>query len=323
MVLVGSIGHRLKKLLPPHIITPTYTAHGAGDEVHMILEYSDGSQWGQVRANCANRVIFSHDISNSNMSALESVEKIAQQFAPDLVVLSGAHLLGGQKTAVWKQRLNVIDNLLDTFSFIPVHWELGTIGNLDFFQELAHNLFPRINSLGLNEQELLSVAKSANAPFDFQSVPQKPGIEWVSDLLHWLMLTYGLPSGMESSLTRIHLHSLSFHLIATVNGGPWFDNMKAVMAGARMAGLQACKTDKFSSSDFKLLHPREFYVSRTDGFLSKNIMASTNGFAQWSRDNVTYYLSPVLVCKNPTKTVGLGDAISALGLVHSIYQPLS
>lgn len=318
--MIGPLGQGLKKLLPDNIITPTYTSDSDRDEIHMILEYSTGTQWGQTRANCANRIIFSHDIHNSKMIALESMQDVFHQYAPDLVVLSGAHLLGGQKKAIWKQRLNAIAGVLDTtLNSVPVHWELGTIGNLEFFQQLAHDLFPRVNSLGLNEQELLSVAKSSNAPFDFHSVPQKPGIEWVSDLLHWLIQTYSSQSGMTSSLTRVHLHSLSFHLIATVEGGPWSHSKEAVMAGARVAGLQACNTDTYSSSNFKLIHPEKFYVSRTDILLSKTMMSFTGGWSQWCRDEIIYNFSPVLVCKNPTKTVGLGDAVSSLGLIYSSY----
>ena len=33
-----------------------------------------------------------------------------------------------------------------------------------------------------------------------------------------------------------------------------------------------------------------------------------------------FAFSPVLVCKKPLKTVGLGDAISATGLIYSTYK---
>ena len=178
VILIGPIGHRLRELLPDDITTPTFANDKDQDEIHMILEYSVETQWGDVKANCANRIIFSHDISNSKMTALTSVPNAVAQFSPDLVILSGAHLLGGLEKAVWKQRLNAIAEELDTtLHSIPVHWELGTIGNMEFFRQLSQVLFPRINSLGLNEQELLSVAKSCNAPFDFDRVPQKPGID--------------------------------------------------------------------------------------------------------------------------------------------------
>ena len=287
----------------------------------MILEYSAGNQWGEVKSFCANRVIFSHDISNSNMVALEQVEESVAKFMPDLAILSGAHLLGDQTQEVWEQRLNHTATILEiVLRSIPVHWELATIGNLNFFQHLADSLFPRIQSLGLNEQELLSVAKSCGAPFDFENIPQKPDIELVSDLLHWLMLQYSSITGHSSTLSRVNLHSLMFHVIAVVQGGPWHNSKQAVMAGARVAGLQACDATAFNAFDFKLLNPEQFYVSRENIPLSEKVTYSKDGCIQWFRSGIHYYLSPVLVCNNPAKTVGLGDAISALGLIYSEFK---
>lgn len=322
-MLVGPIGDKLKSLLHSDILTPTYSDVGGTDEVHMILEYPVGADWGQTKSTCANRIIFSHDISNSKMVALEDIGHVVDQFSPDLAVLSGAHLLGGQPQEVWTQRLKDIVALLKSSLWdIPVHWELATIGNMKFFQKLAENLFPAVNSLGLNEQELLSVAKSSNAPFDLASIPQKPGIEWVSDLLHWLMLRFSSLSGFPSILTRVHFHSLSFHIIATVKGGPWINNKEAVMAGAEVAGLQACDTDSFSPESFQVKLPELFSITKTDAELLDIVKSSRAGWAEWIRDDIHYYFSPVLVCNHPKKTVGLGDAISSLGLIYSEYHAI-
>ncbi len=320
VVLIGVIGSKLKSLLSDAIITPTFT-DSSKDEVHMILEYSSGSKWGQVKSSCANRVIFSHDLSNSRMVALEYLPEAVNNFKPDLAVLSGAHLMEAQQHEFQESRLQDVGALLDTtFKSVPVHWELATVGNMNFLVRLAQVIFPRVESLGLNEQELLSVAKSSEAPFNFTIIPQKPGIAWVSDMLHWLMQTYSSVGGKHSTLTRVHLHSLSFHVVATVDGGPWSNSREAVMAGARVAGLQACDADTYSASAFKIITPEEFHISKTDVSLSRIVMSLRNGWVRWFRGGVSYYFSPVLVCKEPIKTVGLGDAISALGLLYTQYK---
>lgn len=307
----------MRTLLNPGIETPSYSMN-AKEEVHMILEYSSEDEWGDLKSSCANRVIFSHDISNSKMVALEHVEEAVNTVSPDLVILSGAHLLEGQSSDFWVQRLHDAATVLETVS-APVHWELATVGDLEFCYHLAQVLFPRVESLGLNEQELLSVALSSKAPFDFNAIPSKPTIDYVSDLLHWLMVTYSSVSGKPSVLTRVHLHSLSFHVIAAVQGGPWTNNKESVMAGAQTAGLQACNMDAINSTAFKIILPNQFRISATDTILSNKLYTAVNGWTQWSRDRVMYYLSPVLVCKNPSKTVGLGDAISASGLLYSQF----
>jgi len=45
-----------------------------------------------------------------------------------------------------------------------------------------------------------------------------------------------------------------------------------------------------------------------------------NPVVVWTEDNIEFNLSPVLVCRKPMKTVGLGDAISAVGLLYQDYK---
>lgn len=319
-MLVGPVGPKLRGLLNPEIATPSFTADSR-DEIHMILEYGKGEVWGKATAACANRVIFSHDESNAKLVALESFNDSLADFNPDLIVLSGAHLLDGQPRTFWERRLADIGKVLDSIAnSVPVHWELATVGDLDYFFHLSETLFPRIDSLGLNEQELLSAAKSAKADFDFNSIPKKPGIEWISDLLHWLMKHYAKQD--NSRLSRVHFHSLSFHIVATLSSGPWYNVQDGLVAGARVAGLQACDVTSFSLSNFELRMPLEFGLSKTHHQLSEKHYYASDGshIVHWTRDGVDYYLSPVLVCRAPVKTVGLGDAISSLGLLHSKFH---
>ena len=302
------------------IATPSFTADSQ-DEIHMILEYARGDIWGTVSAPCANRVIFSHDVSNAKLIALEAFEQSLSTFEPDLIVLSGAHLLDGQPKSFWQKRLADIEKVLDAIPrTVPIHWELATVGDLEYFYHLSNTLFPRIDSLGLNEQELLSAARSANTSFDFNSISKKPGIEWISDLLHWLMTTFAKPT--NSRLSRVHFHSLSFHIVATASQGPWTHAQEGLVAGATVAGLQACDTTSFSISDFELKMPLVFRLSQSDPKLSKTFHYGSDGspIVQWKRGGSDYYLSPVLVCRAPVKTVGLGDAISSLGLLYSKFS---
>ncbi len=321
VMLIGPIGPKLRSLIDKQIATPTFTTDSQ-DEIHMILEYAKGQSWGEVTAPCANRVIFSHDVSNAKLVALESFQESLEQFRPDLVVLSGAHLLDGQPKSFWEKRLVDIGKLLDGIpSSVPVHWELATVGDLHYFYHLSETLFPRIDSLGLNEQELLSAAISANASFDFDSIPKKPGVEWISDLLHWLVTTYSKQQRDHSRLSRVHFHSLAFHIVATPTNGPWHAAPEGLIAGAKVAGLQACNAMSFNPVDFELKMPLNFALSRTDRKLAfiRHYGSSDSHIVRWRRAATDYYLSPVLVCREPTKTVGLGDAISSLGLLYTTF----
>ena len=309
VLLVGPVGPNLKSLLHNDIATPSYNSH---DEVHMILEYPKGSRWGLINASCANRVIFSNDMSNSQLIALEQFSESLFDYKPNLVILSGAHLLDSQPSTFQTSRLRDISNLLDSISKdIPVHWELATVGDMSYFKQLSNTLFTRIDSLGLNEQELRSAAISANA--NFPSIPSKPSVGLVSDLLVWLMNEY--TTRPHSRLSRVHFHTLTFHIIATLNNGPWTNNKASVMAGARIAGLQACHVKNIQSDMFEL-RMNSYQTSAH----SDHLPYHPDTRVKWTRGNVNFELSPVLVCKKPLKTVGLGDAISSIGLLYSNFN---
>ncbi len=316
VMLVGPVGPTLKGLLHKDILTPSLSSSSV-DEVHMILEYPKGGTWGKVTASCANRVIFSHDLSNSRLVALEQFQDSLTDFNPDLIILSGAHLLDGQSMEFQTSRLADIIKLLDSIPrSIPVHWELATVGDLVYFNKLADTLFSRIDSLGLNEQELRSAALAAHA--NFSQIPAKPPVGYVSDLLLWLMDEYS--NRPSSRLTRVHFHSLTFHVVTTLDKGPWTNAKESVMAGAKMAGLQACDTDKIDSEKFEL-RLKSYQLSANDEQLSETLTYDprTSAAVQWWRGSVNFHLSPVLVCRKPLKTVGLGDAISSVGLLYSNF----
>lgn len=88
------------------------------------------------------------------------------------------------------------------------------------------------------------------------------------------------------------------------------------MAGARVAASQACGLRSVDADKVELKAPLEFHSSHTEP-REKLSLNPAEPVTVWHRGNVTFYLTPVLVCKQPLRTVGLGDAITAEGLVYS------
>lgn len=138
----------------------------------------------------------------------------------------------------------------------------------------------------------------------------------VSDILLWILEQHGRsePSS-EADLTRIHFHTLAYHILATVDGY-WGNQAAAVMAGARVASSQACGLPSVDVSKVELKAPLEFHSSHTEP-REKLSLNPEEPVTVWRRGNVIFHLTAVLVCKQPLRTVGLGDAISAEGLVYS------
>ena len=97
--------------------------------------------------------------------------------------------------------------------------------------------------------------------------------------------------------------------------------MTAVGAAARVAGQRACQVSEIDAERVRLMFPEIYLRSLKDQQLRREpvVFDSNSPVDSWQRNGISFYLSPVLVCRKPLKTVGLGDAISATGLLNSQY----
>uniref|UniRef100_A0A8C0DXL4 ADP dependent glucokinase n=1 Tax=Balaenoptera musculus TaxID=9771 RepID=A0A8C0DXL4_BALMU len=320
VLLCGPVGPKLHELLDDNVFVPPESLQEV-DEFHLILEYQAGEEWGQLKAPHANRFIFSHDLSNGAMNMLEVFVSSLEEFQPDLVVLSGLHMMEGQSKEFQRKRLlEVMTSISDIPTGIPVHLELASMTNRELMSSIVHQVFSAVTSLGLNEQELLFLSQSASGPHSsLSSWTGVPDVGVVSDILFWILKEHGKSESRASDLTRIHFHTLAYHILATVDGH-WANQLAAVAAGARVAGTQACATETIDTRRVSLKAPREFMTSRSEA--GSRVMLNPNEpVVKWHREGVSFHFTPVLVCKDPVRTVGLGDAISAEGLFYSEVHP--
>ncbi|XP_072484525.1 ADP-dependent glucokinase isoform X2 [Notamacropus eugenii] len=320
VLLCGPVGPKLHQLLDDNIVVPPESMQEV-DEFHLILEYQAGEQWGQLTAPNANRFIFSHDLSNGAMNMLEVFVSSLEEFQPDLVVLSGLHMMEGQSKEIQKKRLlEAVISISDIPTDIPVHLELASMTDRELVSSIMHQVFPLVNSLGLNEQELLFLSQSASGPHSsLLAWSGVPDVGVVSDILFWILKEHGRSKERASDLTRIHFHTLAYHILATVDGH-WGNQLASVAAGARAAGTQACASETIDTNRVSLKAPLEFLTSHSE--TGSRISVNPNEpVVQWHREGISFHFTPVLVCKDPIRTVGLGDAISAEGLFYSEVYP--
>ncbi|KAF7237771.1 ADP-dependent glucokinase [Varanus komodoensis] len=320
VLLCGPIGPKLHDLLDENIIVPPGSMQEQ-DEFHLILEYREGEEWGPLRAPNANRFIFSHDLSNGAMNTLETFVSSLEEFQPDLVVLSGLHMMEGQTREIRQERLlKAVASISDIRTDVPVHLELASMTDPELMTKIIHQVFPVVNSIGLNEQELLFLTQAASGPHaSLASWNGVPDVGIVSDILFWILREHGRTPRKQSELTRIHFHTLAYHVLATVDGH-WANQVAAVAAGARVAGMQACATKTIDVSRVYLKAPLEFATSKMEA-ASRVSLNPSEPVSEWHREGITFHYTPVLVCKDPLRTVGLGDAISAEGLLYSEVYP--
>lgn len=154
------------------------------------------------------------------------------------------------------------------------------------------------------------------------------------------------------TLSRVHFHSLAFHLLverhasaASVDAGArvraWGSATAAAAAASITATHRACEATEpeLHGNDLNLLVPTRVDVAdpaappAVDGQDAApdavRVVTVEEPVVRWQwpvtsaadADTLKFVLAPVLVCKEPKQTVGLGDAISATGLaVHAAKQ---
>lgn len=318
--LGGPVGRELRELLNPRLRTMDSKKE---DEFHMILEYVKGDKWGSVTAECANRFIFSNDVANSELAAVDRFFDHIDSHHPGLVIVSGVHLLDRFSGELQQKKLDRLADRLQRLSDpTVVHLELASIGSLELVRRVLTTLLPHLTSLGLNEQELTAAVRAGGGPLELLVDMDPPEVGIVADMMLWLLTKYGNVDGSnpQSRLSRVHFHSLTFHVVAHAHD-TWANANTAVFRGTEAAGRQACADEAIVPSKMQLRIPSAFYLSIQDKALRRqaHIFDPNHPQLSWQRGRIDYHFSPVLVCRRPLKTVGLGDAISATGLLYSKY----
>ncbi|XP_070324892.1 ADP-dependent glucokinase isoform X5 [Odocoileus virginianus] len=287
----------------------------------------------------------------SDKETFHDIAQIASEFPEAQHYVGGNAALIGQKFAA-NSDLKVVTSISDIPAGVPVHLELASMTNKELMSSIVHQsfsasgsfprshfftsggqsigasasiltqVFPAVTSLGLNEQELLFLSQSASGPHSsLSSWNGVPDVGVVSDILFWILKEHGKSESRASDLSRIHFHTLAYHILATVDGH-WANQLAAVAAGARVAGTQACATETIDMRRVSLKAPHEFMTSRLEAG-SRVVLNPSEPVVEWHREGVSFHFTPVLVCKDPVRTVGLGDAISAEGLFYSEVHPHS
>lgn len=198
----------------------------------------------------------------------------------------------------------------------PVHLELASFGDLALLRDAAEALLPLVDSVGLNDQELLALMQTLDAPSAlWLSGGRAPTVEGVVAAAEWLMRR---PS--TRGLSRMHFHSLAFHAVARRRdgAGPWrapapAAAQRACASGAATATLSACNiscvpdiADVPPSADTVRMH---YPLRSTDWHQPMRLFNTTTAVVA---------VCPLLACRRPWHTVGLGDAISAAGLLADV-----
>ena len=188
------------------------------DDYHILLEYKTGQQWGRYKSPRANRLIVHSDDNNVKLISRSRFFDQAVQLQPDLMVISGLQMLDNSPIPI-EQRSTSIEHLANDIAQFrqsmdrpKIHFELASYTDNQLLGVIVDQIFPYIDSYGMNEQEvanLLSFIKFGNISFVSSPFPR---IAHVLDEIRELFSLLTLIG--DGRVSRIHVHTLAYQVVA-------------------------------------------------------------------------------------------------------------
>jgi ADP-dependent glucokinase len=355
VILGGRVGPKAAQLLAAGVAPAGALA--AADDVHLILEYAAGEALlpGLPPAPRANRFIVTSGVPGEGPAALAEALARAGAAGAHALVLSGLHALESLPAQERSETLAATAAALAARPRgLPVHVELASVASAAFLAEVAAVvLAPHAASLGFNEGETAALYEALGGGYGGRGQPRERG-ELTALMPRVAAVGAALRHAFRALplLTRAHFHSLAHHIVVhrvggqgegAVAGGAWpwsRDPAAAAAAGAVACAEQACDVPAGEAREgqFYSLCPTKLGVGDPEvgsgvSAVRRLALAAPAATWRWPLHNATsaggggggaellFAAVPVPVCAKPTRTVGLGDAVSAAALGADIAVP--
>jgi len=292
--------------------------YGEQDDVHLILEYKVGEQWGPYVVKRANRFILHSDNSNPELRSLESFIDVVDRVRPSTVVIGGLQMLDNFKfeAGVREERMKKMKEWLRGLpTDTKVHFEMASFGEHAMMKTLIENVVPFVDSLGMNEQELPNIASMVRDGKIVEVADSNPRTASVLDDLRSLI------SHMEKiskrGLSRIHVHTLAYQAIWTRKNSFWKNTRAGCAKASLVAHRHVCGVDEVNSDNAKLLMDGSFSLTMKSD--EKRINFNEHSpISCWDEKEDEICIAPVLVCTKVKQTAGGGDNITPAGLMPQL-----
>ncbi|MHA1867160.1 MAG: ADP-dependent glucokinase/phosphofructokinase [Candidatus Heimdallarchaeaceae archaeon] len=311
------------KILP----TTKVSFKGKYNIVHYIFEFSSGKySLGNKKIICTrdNRFIASADTINSRMITDNAFIEWSYKNAKSVTaaILSGFHLLQRDvlKETGNKNNLNntieLINQLKTNNKQIKIHIELASFNNVETLNFVTEKIFPIIDSIGLNEQELIMLTKIFDNELSSKMQSGKI-IDYYKGLFEIFRRFPNL---------RIHFHFLGYYIILSKP----ISDRKMIIRRSSLIKASIKAFQKVSPYQ-NILHIKENIknlishkgmseIRSLEDYLVKNFQVERTLFAKGYLNSrkFTIVAVPTLIEKNPTQLVGLGDTISSLSFIEDL-----
>lgn len=303
---------------------PMEAAKGKGIlALHWIFEYQAGEVVDipglSFTTPRANRFIAAWNPVNNKLQIDANFKKnlLSASSTFSHMVVSGFHILSESYPdgTTWRDYLVPVAGFLSELAGaapkLQLHYEFASIASSQIRKGIVHNILPIVNSLGLNEVELIAVLRDLGENDIANSVEASGSIEAVYLGVKRLLTVTGLD--------RVQLHDLGYYLTITRQG--YCDGRTSLNSMLMAATLAASRclfgkigtpveiaeglTAPVSSSGLDKLSTLSQYLSSDD--------LSASGYCEI--DGLTLIMMPTRIVDRPVLTVGLGDIISSSAFI--------
>ncbi|XP_014225330.1 ADP-dependent glucokinase [Trichogramma pretiosum] len=300
------------------------------DDIHLILEYKRGEQWGPYTSPRANRYIIHSDNHNPKAGGLEELSKLLPEYKPDLLIISGLQMMDSFPFTDGERlkRLQSINNQMRSQPrSTKIHFEMASFVENSLVSDLNELIIPYADSLGMNEQEIANLHNSlyyGNISLVADSSPRVATVLDQMRALFRLIRSRGQGDEETRDLTRIHVHTLAYQAILTVKESTWKNTAAAAAKASLTAHRHVCSTSNIDLQKATLIMDDSFTTSIVSGTriplnVEKPVACWDEAFhIGGHRIAVDMCVAPVLVCTEASQTAGGGDNISSAGLVLQI-----
>ncbi|CAI5732968.1 unnamed protein product [Hyaloperonospora brassicae] len=336
------------------------------EDVHLVLEYARGDAFRGHVSPRANRYYLNHDVHNARLSVLEDFEQALETFQPDLVVFGGLQLMEVEQDARARvMRLEALAKVLQNLYVVhtPTHYEFAAVSDFGLFSETVRLVLPWVDSIGLNEQELFILHHFLVTGKERTATTSRPTIAEISAQLHDIIqFAKEARTTVETSrrekgdgeehetvalahLSRIHFHTLQFHIVCQKKESIWEDPTSSLVQSALISSKVACgkppapassgvsgdDDDEDKSQSMRTSAEIEVDPERVEMLLAREQLLSKrqdltvvldpfSPVVTWQEADFQCHLVPMLACKKPDHTAGLGDNISGTGVAYHRLQ---
>ncbi|CAH0474398.1 unnamed protein product [Peronospora belbahrii] len=332
------------------------------EDVHLVLEYARGEEFQGYVAPRANRYYLNHDVHNARLSVLEEFAHALDAFKPDLVIFGGLQLMEVEvNTQARLVRLKALSEVLQNLfrAQTPTHYEFAAVSDFSLFDDTVRLVLPWVESIGLNEQELFILHHYLLTGEEGTATTSRPSVADISAQLHDIIqfaskAKHDFQSGSQdknkngdktlalAQLSRIHFHTLQFHIVCQKDGSIWEDPTTALVQSALMSSKVACgkpapasaTSDDDKPQPMRTSAEMEVDPERIEILLARQqLLSKRQGLTvdldpfspvvTWQEADFQCHLVPMLACKKPDHTAGLGDNISGTGVSYHRLQKKS